>query len=228
VTFRLLRFLVAAGVLTLAIGLGKLVDGDVRAGLPLFVVGLLLAGVPTGLLVRHVMANWTTTDFRRSPAMADPAIRRNFRSVAVLVMAYSVLWFLAALAILVFAYRIPHDNGSSAGSIVTVMVIGCVIAGIPALLGSQFLRCGRLVRHGDTEGIAAGLRLGWIVVVIGGLATVGSLTHDRPGYGTVGLVAGCLVAVTLVNILRLRMLGARVVVYERQARGAEADDVGTS
>ncbi|MEV1242813.1 hypothetical protein [Nonomuraea sp. NPDC049750] len=218
-SLRLLRFVVAAGVLTLAIGLGNLVDGDVRAGLPLFVVGLVFAGVPAGLLVRHVIANWTSTDFRRSPAMADPAIRRNFRSVAVLVMAYSVLWFLAAVAILVFAYRIPHDNGSSGGSIATVMVIGCFLAGIPTLLGIQFLRCGQLVRHGGTEGIAAGLRLGWIVVVIGGLATVGSLTHDRPGYGTIGLVAGCLVAFTLVNNLRLSMLSTRVVAYERQASG---------
>ncbi|MFG1685263.1 hypothetical protein ACGFNP_34230 [Nonomuraea sp. NPDC049269] len=216
-SLRLLRFVVAAGVLTLAIGLGKLVDGDVRAGLPLFVVGLVLAGVPAGLLIRQVIAGWMP-DFRRSPAMADPTLRRNFRSVAVFLIAYSVPWFLAAFAILVSAYRIPHDNGSSAGAIVAVMVVGCFIAGIPTLLGIQFLRCGQLVLHGATDGIAPGLRLGWIVVVIGGLATVGSLADDRPGYGMVALVAGCLVAVTLVSNLRLLMLNARVIEYERQAR----------
>ncbi|MEV0232125.1 hypothetical protein [Nonomuraea sp. NPDC050786] len=213
---RLLRFVVATGVLTLALGLGKLLDGDVRAGLPLFVIGLALAGVPAVLLVRHVIANWTT-GFAPSPAMADPALRREFRSVGVPVIAYSSLWFLAALAILVSAYRIPHDSGSSAGSIAGVMVVGCFIAGIPALLGIQFIRCGQMLLHGDTGGIAPGLRLGWIVIVIGALATVGSLADDRPGYGKVALVAGCVVAVTLVNNLRLRLLTARVAEYQRQA-----------
>ena len=163
--------------------------------------------------------------------MADPAIRRDFRSVAVFLIAYSVPWFLVAVAILVSAYRIPHDNGSSAGAIVAVMVVGCFIAGIPTLLGIQFLRCGQLVLHGAIDGIAPGLRLGWIVVVLGALATVGSLADDRPGYGTVALVAGCLAAVTLVGNLRLRMLNARVAEYQRQARASRPEasaDLGTS
>jgi hypothetical protein len=172
------------------------------------------------LLIRHVRQNWAT-GYSPSPAMADPALRRTFRNVGVSVIVSSALWFVAALVVLVAFYE-GADDDASAGAMATRMVLGCVFAGIPALLGIQFLRCGQLVLRGDINGIGGGVRLGWIVVVLGGLVTGSSLSH---GNIEIGLLTGALVTFALVNIFWLRVLYTRVVQYDRAARGHSAPDV---
>lgn len=214
--FRLLRLIIAVGLLMLAIGLGMLVDGDLGGGLPLFAAGLVLVGVPAGLLVRHVREIWTT-GYSRSPAMADPRLRRTFRNAGASVLVSAALSFVAVFVVLFAFYRIGSDDGATAGDIASTMVLGCFFAGLPGLLGIQFLRCGQLLLHGDTSGIGGAMRLGWIVVVVGGLVTASSLSDGRVA---VGLLTGALVAVALVNNLWLGGLHASVLEYGRQERAA--------
>lgn len=222
---RLLRLPIAIGVLLTAIGVGTLVDGDVT-GLAMLAAGLLLAGVPAGLLVRHVRAAGPA-DLSSSPAMADPALARAFHAVGAGLVAYAVPWFAAAFALLVALYRLASDDGATAGAIAGIMVLACLFAAIPGLLGYGFLRAGRLVRRGSQHGIGIGIRLGWLVVVLGGLTTVLSVADDRPAYRTVAVVAACIVAGALFNTLRLKSLDGRVTEYELRARnGTEALDAG--
>lgn len=217
-SFRLLRLAVAFGILMLAIGLGMLVDGDVRGGLPLFATGLVLAGVPAALLIRHVRENWTS-GYDPSPAMADPALRRRFRNAGTALVAYATLWFVAACVVLVVFYRTGSDDGATGGDIASTMVLGCFFAGIPALLGLQFLRCGQLLLRGDTDGVGRAVRLGWIVVVVGVLVTGSSLSDGRVA---IGLFTGALVAVALADNLWRGTLAGRVNDFERKARAAGA------
>lgn len=218
--FRLLRLVIAFGVLALAIGLGMVVDGNLGGGLPLLVAGLLLAGVPAGLLIRDIRANWTA-GYSPSPAMADPALRRAFRNVGVSVMVSSALWFVAAFVVLFSFYQGAEDDASG-GAIATRMVLGCFFAGIPALLGIQFLRCGQLLLHGDTDGTGGVVRLGWIVVVLGTLVAGSSLSK---GQTEIGLFVGALVVVALVHNFWVPALYARVVQHNRAAAGHSSPDV---
>ena len=215
-SIRFLRLFIAIGILLTAAGVATLVDGDVLSGLAMLAGGLLLAGIPASRLVRDVRAAMPA-GIRPSPAMADPALARQFRSVGAGLIAFSFPWFLGAFALLVVFYLMASDDGASAGAIAGLMVLGCLFAAIPGLLGYGFLRSGRLMGRGSTDGIASGQRLGWLVVVLGGFTTVASLGDDRPVYRIVAIVAGGLVALALVNNLRLRSLDARVTEHEANA-----------
>jgi hypothetical protein len=221
-SIRLLRLPIAVGVLLTAVGLGTLVDGDVPAGLAMLAAGLLLAGVPAALLARHVRAA-LPAGTHPSSALADPALRRSFHGVGAGLVAYSVPWFAAAFALLVALYGLASDDGASAGAIAGVMVLASLFAAVPAVLGYGFLRTGRLLRRGVTDVIERAVRLGWLVVVLGGLTTLLSIADDRPAYRGVAAVAGCLVAAALFNNLRLRSLDARVTAYEARLYGENVD-----
>ncbi|WP_416983185.1 hypothetical protein [Streptomyces sp. T028] len=220
---RLLRLVIAFGVLALAIGLGMVVDGNLGGGLALLIAGLLFAGVPAGVLIRHLRANWTV-GYSPSPAMADPALRRAFRNVGVSVIVSSALWFVAAFVVL-FAFYQGADDDASGGAIATRMVLGCFFAGIPALLGIQFLRCGQLLLHGDTDGTGGVVRLGWIVVVLGVLVVGSSLSKGQIG---IGLFVGALVVMALVHNFWVPALYARVIQHGRTARGHSPSDASST
>jgi hypothetical protein len=212
----LLRLPIAVGVLLTAIGVGTLVDGDV-AGLAFLAVGLLLVGVPAAYLVRHLRAAGPA-DVRPSPAMADPALARDFGRSGTWLLAFGVPWLVAAFAFLVDLSRIAADDDASAGAIAGIMVIACVFAAIPALLGSGFVRAGRRVRRGSLDGIEIGRRLSRLVVVLGVVTAVLSFFDDRPVYRIVAVVAVVVVLAALVIGFRLRSLLVRAAQYETGAQ----------
>ncbi|SCE71933.1 hypothetical protein [Micromonospora mirobrigensis] len=221
---RLLRFLTAVGIFMLAFGVGQLVDGNVLPGVGLTVAGVLLGIVPMVLLVRALHGSGSGRPFA-SPAMAVPALRRGARVLAGTLFAWSLLPFLAAGALVLVFYRIPSRDGGSTGQIVTMVVLGCALAMVPATLGFGFLRCGSLLLRGDTEGAEGALRLNWILLAIGGITAIAAFSDDRPGYGTVALVAAVVAGAALVVNVLLGFFLLRVVGAEQANRPSTVHEV---
>lgn len=211
--FRGLRFVMAIGILMLAFGVGMVAEGKALPGAGLLLAGVLLGVVPFVLLLRALLGGGQAV---ASPAMADPALRRTARNLGAALLGWSLLPFLGAGALVFAFYRVPSSGGASAGAVAGLVVLGCALAMVPALLGFGFFRSGSLLGRGDVEGAAGGLRLNWILFALGALVAIASFSDDRPGYRTVAVVAAVVAAGALGLNLLLRPFLARVVAAEAQ------------
>jgi hypothetical protein len=213
--FKGLRFLLAVGWMLIAFGVGLLVNGDLLPGVLLLALGLALGGVPLSMLLRSLRGA-AGIDVRESPAYADPALRAGFRRTGRLLIILSLLPFAGAGAIMAAFWIVPRRDGASGGALVTMLLLGLALAAVPGLLGFGLLKSGRMVAAGDSGALDSAIRLNWIVVVLAGIATAGSLADDRPGYGMVAGVAGAVTAVFLLVNLMLKWFAAGVQIAEAE------------
>jgi hypothetical protein len=213
---RLVKLLVALGLVALAAGLGFLVEGFVIRGIALVTVSVPLFVLPAIGFLRHLRragVDGAALGLTRSPAADDPAVRRRLKALGTWLVVLSAGPFLGAAAILSAIWFAAAEM--STGGVVTLAVLLGFVAGVPLLLGFQLVRAGILLGRGYREVSGGASRLLWLVVVVAGLALAGALSdRQHPSSTAFLMVSVPILAVSLLTILTLRVVAAAVTAAE--------------
>ncbi|HEV7713724.1 MAG TPA: hypothetical protein VGP16_36360 [Asanoa sp.] len=220
----LLRLVMAFGLFALAAGLALTVEGNLKGGLPLVAASVPMFVIPLWLVLRQLRGGLDAEAMGmvRSPAFADPEVRRTLQKTSRWTIGLSAVPFAASAAILSVIFFGTDDL--SPGVRVAMAVFLTFFAAVPALLGYQLVRGGILLGRGYKE---AGGGAGCMVMVLAGISLLGIVLalvdRDHMMSTEFLVVGGSLLVVSLVTMTAIATATAAIDEGEKKLQ-AQFDD----
>jgi predicted outer membrane lipoprotein len=197
------RLILIFGAVAFLVGLTAVTEGNYLAGIPLLLIGVPASVLPVARMTLLALSAWRQPAYASAGSFGPPWLRRGLKAAGFSLTLLGLVAIACAFAVLTAFWVVNHEDPPF--SMVVLMAIALIPAGIAGMLGYGLLLAGRSTIAGDRDGVESGFRLGWILFVFCAILG-GSPTDDIAFWRTSALFAIPIGVITLLTCLGLMAL----------------------